>query len=207
MRQIFVDSRDKVPGGTSTNFSIVLPQTLALESGHQGRIDDFRLPMTMPTVYHGNSGIYLTIGSTPYEKFIPEGQYNSLPELGNAIRALLQSTTGNWIVTTDVRNLSMAISCTDPSTGAGIPFQFTGGSYMKRLLERAHDYNGSVITSITCRSLAWTFAISAARISRTWIQSDQRARRIACAVFQSPRLTELCRIIPCRLVSFSTSQP
>ena len=143
MRQIFVDSRDKVAGGTSTNFSIVLPQTLALESGHQGRIDDFRLPMTMPTVYHGNSGIYLTIGSTPYEKFIPEGQYNSLPELGNAIRALLQSTTGSWTVTTDVRNLSMAISCSDPSTGAGIPFQFTGGSYMKRLLERAHDYNGS----------------------------------------------------------------
>ena len=30
----------------------------------------------------------------------------------------------------------MAISCSNP-------FQFTGGSFMKRLLERPHDYNGS----------------------------------------------------------------
>ena len=136
MKQIFVDSRDRVPGGTSTNFSISLPQTLALESGHQGRIDDFRLPMTLPTVYWGNSGIYFTMGVMPYSVYLPEGQYNSLPELANAIRNELQKTTGTWTVTTDARTLSMAISCSNP-------FTFTGGSFMKRLLERPHDYNGS----------------------------------------------------------------
>ena len=85
MRQIFVDSRDRV-SGTSSNFSITLPQTLALESGHQGRIDDLRIPMTMPTVYFGNSGINFTIGSTPYDVYLPEGQYNTLAELSNAIK-------------------------------------------------------------------------------------------------------------------------
>jgi hypothetical protein len=49
MRQIFVDSRDRV-SDTSSQFSILLPQTLALESGHQGRIDDLRLPVTAPTI-------------------------------------------------------------------------------------------------------------------------------------------------------------
>jgi hypothetical protein len=135
MRQIFVDSRDRV-SGTSTNFSMVLPQTLALESGHQGRVDDLRLPMTLPTVYFGNSGISFTMGTMPYDVYIPEGQYSSLPDLANAIRNELQKTTGAWTVTTDARNLSMAISCSNA-------FKFTGGSFMKRMLERPHDYNGS----------------------------------------------------------------
>ena len=39
MRQIFVDSRDRV-SGTSTDFVIQLPQTLNIESRTRGRIDN-----------------------------------------------------------------------------------------------------------------------------------------------------------------------
>ena len=131
-----VDSRDKVPGGTNSNFSMVLPQTLSLESGHQGRIDDLRLPVTTPTIYSANNIINFVIGSSSYEGGLPGRQYNSLPDLGDTIRNELQKTTGNWTATTDVNNLSMAISC-------DLAFQFTGGSFMKRLLERPYDYNGS----------------------------------------------------------------
>ena len=132
MRQIFVDSRDKVPGGTSTNFSIVLPQTLSLESGHQGRIDDFRLPMMIPTIYAQHNGISFVTGGSSFDVYIPAGQYNSLPELATAIKNELEKTTGSWTVTFDVRNTSMAISCSND-------FQWTGGSYMKRLLERPYN--------------------------------------------------------------------
>ena len=132
MRQIFVDSRDKVPGGTSANFSIVLPQTLSLESGHQGRIDDFRLPMMIPTIYAQHNGISFVTGGSSFDIYIPAGQYNSLPELATAIKNELDKTTGSWTVTFDVRNTSMAISCSND-------FQWTGGSYMKRLLERPYN--------------------------------------------------------------------
>ena len=137
MRQIFVDARDKV-SGTSSNFSIALPQTLSLESGHQGRIDDFRLPVTTGTIYSGNNAVSLTMNGTPHVVYIPVGQYNSLAELGDAIsKELAIYVSGGWTVTTDARNLSMAISCTNA-------FEFTSvGSFTKRLLERPYNVSGN----------------------------------------------------------------
>ncbi len=41
MRQIFVDSRDRVSGSQS-DFTIELPSTLVLEGTHQARIDDLQ---------------------------------------------------------------------------------------------------------------------------------------------------------------------
>jgi hypothetical protein len=66
MRQVFVDSRDRT-SGTSSNFSIALPQTLALESGHQGRIDDLRIPNSTPSVNALNNTIQVRIGVTYYD--------------------------------------------------------------------------------------------------------------------------------------------
>lgn len=135
MRQIFVDARDKT-SGTSSNFTITLPQTLALGSGHQGRIDDLRLPVTTPTIYFGNSGINLTMNGTPYDVYIPEGQYSTGQDLANAIRTTLANgVPGGWTISYDTKNTSMAISCTNP-------FEFTGGSYMQRLLERPYNVSG-----------------------------------------------------------------
>ena len=71
MRQIFVDTRDKVPGGTNSNFSILLPQTLSLGPGHQGRIDDFRLPVSIPTIYSGNNSIVLDMNGTIHTVYLP----------------------------------------------------------------------------------------------------------------------------------------
>ena len=113
MRQIFVDSRDRT-SGTSSNFSMTLPQTLALESGHQGRIDDVRIPNSFPTVYPGNSGIRFRMGVTEYEVNLDYGQYSTGPELANEIRNKLQTTTGSWTVLYDARNTSMSISCSKP---------------------------------------------------------------------------------------------
>ena len=56
MKQIFVDSRDR-SSGTSANFSMALPQTLSLSSGHQGRIDDLRLPNAIPTISDASNKI------------------------------------------------------------------------------------------------------------------------------------------------------
>ena len=97
MRQIFVDSRDRT-SGTSSNFSITLPQTLALESGHQGRIDDLRTPNSVPTISELNNTIQLLIGSQYYDLELAVGQINSGPKLANLLRAKLSTTPGNWSV-------------------------------------------------------------------------------------------------------------
>lgn len=140
MKQIFVDSRDRT-SGTQSNFSITLPQTMTLGSGHQGRIDDFRLPVTTPTVYFGNSGVYLRIGSTNYQRYLPEQQYYTGEALANAMRTLLQSTNGKWDVYYDPGNTSLSIKCKNDKD-EDQDFVFTGGSYMQRLLDRPYLTDG-----------------------------------------------------------------
>ena len=136
MKQYFVDSRDRV-SGTSSNFSVMLPATLSLDSGHQGRIDDLRLPITVPTISYGNNTIQVRMGSQDYTVTIPTGQFFTGHELAGELRSLLQrDVPGTWTVVFDSRNTSMGFACTNP-------FTFTGGSWMSKLLARPHDYNGS----------------------------------------------------------------
>lgn len=145
MRQIFIDARDKT-SGTNASFTVTLPQTLALSSGHQGRIDDLRLPVTTPTIYAQNSGFSLRVGSDPEivdsfeEKYY--GQYNNGPDLANMIKLeLARVKAGQWNVTYNVSNMSMSISYHSP-------FVFTGGSFMQRLLDRPYtrDPGGTAYT-------------------------------------------------------------
>ena len=136
MRQIFVDSRDRVAGGTSCDFSILLPSTLALGSGHQGRIDDLRIPVTVPTISLGNNEIWTQMGSQPYVSTIPTGQYESGAALAQAVQQALSNVPGAWTVVYDPRNVTLGFACSNP-------FSFTGGSWMSKLLARPHNYNGS----------------------------------------------------------------
>jgi hypothetical protein len=131
MRQIFVDSRDR-SSGTSTNFSMSLPQTLSLESGHQGRIDDLRLPNAIPTISEANNILELTIGSTSYSKELTKGQVNSGDDLATKIRQQLAATTGTWTVTYDASLMTLTLSCS-------YPFVLTGGSFGKQLLSRPYE--------------------------------------------------------------------
>ena len=131
MRQIFVDSRDR-SSGSSTDFSMSLPQTLSLESGHQGRIDDLRLPNAIPSISDANNGITLNIGSTPYSLKLTNGQVNSGPDLATVIRQQLQTTTGIWTVIYDVSQMTLTTSCS-------YAFTFTGGSFMQQLLNRPYE--------------------------------------------------------------------
>ena len=135
MRQIFVDSRDRV-SGTSTNFSISLPQTLVLESGHQGRIDDLRLPNAIPTISEVNNTLQVLVGAQFYNLTLPNGQVTSGLELANILRGQLQSIAGSWTVDYYVNQMSLTITCSNPYT-------FTGGSFVKQLLSRPYQQTAS----------------------------------------------------------------
>ena len=87
MHQIFVDSRDRV-SGTSTDFTIQLPENLSLEAGHRGRIDSLRVPLTVPTIDSTNNTIMVQVGATVYTVTIPVGNYDG-PTLSAVIQGLL----------------------------------------------------------------------------------------------------------------------
>ena len=132
MRQIFVDSRDRV-SGTTTDFTIQLPQTLSLEGGrHRGRIDNLRIPLVIPTIQAGvNDTLRVLIGATTYAVSLPQANYDG-PGLAAALQSLLLSTApGSWTVFYDTANIAMIISCTNP-------FTIVGGTYATQLLSRPY---------------------------------------------------------------------
>ena len=142
MRQLFIDSRDRT-SGTSSDFTIQLPSTLVLEAGHQARIDDLRVPMTIPTISSTNSTIQVLMGSTTYTVTIPTSQYDG-SGLAAAIQSTLQATVpGSWSASYNTALISMTVSCSNP-------FTFTGGTYMTQLLSRPYtntstSYNFSYV--------------------------------------------------------------
>jgi len=129
MRQIFVDSRDRA-SGTTTNFSMALPQTLSLSSGHQGRIDDFRLPNAIPTVSSLNDGVQVIDKNGQYWNLtLGHSQCFTGNDLATKLQAHLVTIPGNWTVTYNTALLTLEVKCNEP-------FAFTGGSFMKPYLER-----------------------------------------------------------------------
>ena len=93
MRQIFVDSRDR-SSGTSTNFSMALPQTLSLHSGHQGRIDDLRLPNAIPMISVANNKIDVLMNGRYDYLTLTNGQCNTGDQLADRIRTKLLEVAG-----------------------------------------------------------------------------------------------------------------
>ena len=132
MKQIFVDSRDRI-SGTTADFSIQLPETLTIAGGsHRGRIDHLRIPVVIPTIQAGvNDTLQVLIGATTYTITIPQANYDG-PGLAAQIQSLLASAApGGWTVVYDTSNIAMKITCTNP-------FTIVGGTYSTQLLSRPY---------------------------------------------------------------------
>lgn len=132
MRHLFIDSRDRV-SGTTTDFTIQLPETLTIEGGsHKARIDNLRIPLTIPTIQTGvNDTFKVLLGSQTYTVTLPHGNVDG-PTLASNLQGLLQTAApGSWSVTYDTSNIAMSVSCSNA-------FTITGGTYAAQLM--AHPY-------------------------------------------------------------------
>ena len=130
MRQIFVDSRDR-SSGTSSDFSMALPQTLSLPSGSQGRIDDLRLPNAIPTISDANNKIEVLMNGTYSQRTMQNGNCNQGSDLAQKINSALVTISGGWYVGYDTTTLAVTITCSND-------FTFTGGTFMQQLLNRPY---------------------------------------------------------------------
>ena len=134
MRQIFVDSRDRV-SGTSCDFTIQLPQTLVLEGKHRGRVDHLRVPLTVPTIQTGlNDTLRVQLGTNVYTITLPQQNFDG-PGLAAQIQSLLASTApGSWSCSYNTSSIAMTLTCSNPfSIPVGNP-----GTYGAYLLGRSY---------------------------------------------------------------------
>ena len=142
MRHLYLDSRDRVSGST-TDFSIQLPETLHIENTRRGRIDNLRIPLVIPTIRTGvNDTLIVRLGSTNYTVTLAQGNYDG-GGLASALQGRLFATApGTWTVTYDASNIAMSISCSNA-------FTIVGGTYAARLM--THPYTS------TANSYSFTF--------------------------------------------------
>ena len=136
MKLIFVDSRDRVSGST-TDFSIQLPETLTIEGGsHRGRIDNLRIPLVIPTIRTGvNDTFQVRLGATTYTITIPQANYDG-PGLASVLVGLLNVAPGAWTVVYDSSNISMSIACSND-------FTVVGGTYAAQLMSRPYTHTSN----------------------------------------------------------------
>ena len=79
-------SRDRV-SGTSTDFSIQLPETLAMTGTHRMRIDSLRVPLVFPTIQTGkNNALIVSTGGGTYTATIAQGNFAGL-HLASAVQS------------------------------------------------------------------------------------------------------------------------
>ena len=131
MRQIFVDSRDRV-AGTSCDFRIQLPETVVLPPGRRGRIDNLRVPQVFPTIQAGTNDTLVVNNGAANTVTIAKGNYNGAGLAAAIQTALSQQAGGSWSCTYDIANIGMTLTCLSSN------FTITGGTFATRLL--AHPY-------------------------------------------------------------------
>ena len=132
MRQLFVDSRDRVTG-TTTDFTIQLPETLVIAEGsHRARIDNLRIPLAIPTIQTGINDTFLVqLGAQTYTITLPQGNVDG-PTLASTLQGLLQAAApGTWSVVYDTGNIAMSVSCSNS-------FTIVGGTFADQIMARPY---------------------------------------------------------------------
>ena len=159
MRHLFIDSRDRV-SGTTTDFSIQLPETLHVEGMRRGRIDNLRIPLVIPTIRTGvNDTLLVRLGATTYTVTLPQANYDGTGIASKLQGLLFAAAPGTWVVTYDTSNIAMSISCSNS-------FTIVGGTYAAKLM--AHPYTS------TANSYSFTF-VSMVGIDIMYLSSSKFA--------------------------------
>jgi hypothetical protein len=131
MRQLFIDSRDRV-SGTSSNFRIQLPETLVLPPGRRGRIDNLRVPQVFPTIQASVNDTLVVNNGSAHTVTIAKGNFHGAGLAAAIQAALTQQAGGTWSCTYDIANIAMTLTCLSSN------FTITGGTFAARLM--AHPY-------------------------------------------------------------------
>jgi hypothetical protein len=78
---------------------MALPQTLSLNSGHTGRIDDLRLPNAIPTISMASNGIEIWTAGQYWPRTMVNGHCNDGGQLASKIwEAIKNFHAGQWTV-------------------------------------------------------------------------------------------------------------
>ena len=86
---VYIHSKDRCPGGSPSDFSVTLPQSLVLDTHCKMRVDSVRIPNTYYTIDERNKYIYFGRQGWPDQySELPVGYYNAT-QLGTILTTAL----------------------------------------------------------------------------------------------------------------------
>ena len=115
MRQLFVDSRDRV-SGTTCDFTIQLREQLVSSQANFFRIDELRVPLVIPLIQAGiNDDIVFSLTGAPKNTCILTAGNYSGTDLAAMIASKLtaQFPTKTWAAAYSNSTASLQITCSD----------------------------------------------------------------------------------------------
>ena len=172
MRQLFIDSRDRIPGGSSTDFTIQFREQLVLGPADSFRIDNLRIPLVIPLIERGfDDKLWYTVAGQRYSVTLPPGNYSGT-DLATLIQTALATpvswptinvaypTGTTFTVLYDNHVASLAITCskttfhvlTDAEVTAANTSYMSLPTFASRLFQNPYAYTGT--TPIT---LTWSY--------------------------------------------------
>lgn len=163
MRQLFVDSRDRVTGST-TDFTIQLRETLTTTAANSYRIDELRVPLVIPRIQQGiNDTLWFNLAGALQHVELTYGNYTGTDLATNIKNGLSNNFPAySWTVTYNNATASLSIFCssntfhvlTDPevlAAGKSVP------TFASELFQNAYTVTttiGSTITWSYCSMVA-----------------------------------------------------
>jgi hypothetical protein len=97
MKLIYVDSKFRVPGGTTTDFKIALRETIHVPDGSLMRVDQIRFPVVFYTVSADNCYLYLLTGTNVGSRVRLEvGGYDGYTLAAHIRERCALATGGSW---------------------------------------------------------------------------------------------------------------
>jgi hypothetical protein len=176
MRQLFIDSRDRVTGST-TDFTIQLRETLSTTGGvNFFRIDELRVPLVIPLIRAGvNDTFWYSLGGITKSVTLAAGNYSGT-DLAALIKAELDdhSPEDTWTVTYNNHLASLSIFCTDQTFLALTDTAVTAAGHALPTFASAMFQNAYSYITGGGRGITWSYC-SMVAVDMMYLSSNKLA--------------------------------
>jgi hypothetical protein len=175
MRQLIIDSRDRVTGST-TDFTIQLRETLTTTAANSYRIDNLRIPLVIPLIQRGvNDVLWFYLGGVVRHVTLTYGNYSGV-DLATEIQYQLSTTFSpvTWSVKYNNATAALSIASSDATFSVMTDAQVTAAGYSLPTFASALFKNAYTVDTFLGSRITWSFC-SMIAVDMMYLSSNKLA--------------------------------
>jgi hypothetical protein len=175
MRQLFVDSRDRITGST-TDFTIQLRETLNATAANFYRVDQLRVPLVIPTIQQGiNDTLWFKLAGATQHVTLTSGNYSGT-DLATEIQAELTASfpATTWSVKYNNALASLSIFSSDGTFSVMTDAQVLAAGQSVPTFASALFQNAYTISTFIGSKITWSYC-SMIAVDMLYLSSNKLA--------------------------------